>query len=660
VFGTTIAGGLDEGDPMPPEPARKPQPAGAPAAPPADPRARRWSLILAAALAAVYLVGTWLSAGARGFDDVDYTAFYAELEKGNVESLTLRGRSARGTFREGVTVRGKSLRDFRTQLPAQEDPQLLPALRQQKVAVAVEEESSSFGELLALFGPWILVVVVWWWLSRQRRALGPGGAIGSALRSHAKRYERSTLTATFDDVAGLGPAKRDLQEVVDYLKEPERYRRMGGKMPRGVLVVGAPGTGKTLLARAVAGEAGVPFFSISGSEFIELFVGVGAARVRELFHDAKKAAPSIVFIDEIDAVGRSRGTGLGGGHDEREQTLNQLLAEMDGFDRADQVVVMAATNRPDVLDPALLRPGRFDRRVVVDLPECAARRAILEVHVRDKPIAAEVSLDDIARATPGFSGADLANLVNEAALAAVRRGAERIEPRDFAGAQDKIELGDPRETLLAPEEKRRTAVHEAGHAVVAHYSEGAEPLRRVSILPRGLALGATQQTTSGDRHLMTQRDLRTKLRVLLGGHAAERLELGETSSGSENDLRVATRLAQQMVARLGMSERLGPMYHEHQAEHPFLGARIATNGGTSDRTIHEIELEARRLLSEASSDATATLRAHRDALARLTDALLERETLETDELRGVLDGPDSEVKPRRAGAARCEAPPDRP
>jgi cell division protease FtsH len=411
---------------------------------------------------------------------------------------------------------------------------------------------------------------------------------------------------------------------------------LGGKVPRGVLLAGPPGTGKTLLARAVAGESGVPFYSISAAEFIEMFVGLGAARVRDLFKDAKKSAPTIVFIDEIDAVGRARGAGLGGGNDEREQTLNQLLSEMDGFERTDLVVVIAATNRPDVLDPALLRPGRFDRRILVDRPELAARKAILGVHVKGKPLAPDVDLQILAQNTPGFSGADLANLVNEAALSATRKGRDSITAEDFAEAYDKIVLGDPREAKLDAKEKRRVAVHESGHAVVARFSPEAEPLHRVTIIPRGMALGATQQSPGEDRHLMAQAELESRLRVLMGGYASERLILGSISTGAENDLKEATRLASHMVAHYGMSERLGPVYYDHDAEHPFLGQRMGTESGTSPSTIAVIEEEARRILTRAMEEAATMLTVRRAELDRLIAALLEHETLERDDLAGIL------------------------
>jgi cell division protease FtsH len=477
-------------------------------------------------------------------------------------------------------------------------------------------------------------------LSRRFQRMAGGNPLGGMLKSRGRRFEKNTkVDVTFDDVAGLKAAKQDLEEIVDYLKEPERFRKLGGKVPRGVLLVGPPGTGKTLLARAVAGESQVAFFSISASEFIEMFVGVGAARVRELFDDAKKTSPAIVFIDEIDAVGRSRGAGLGGGHDEREQTLNQLLSEMDGFDRNDLTIVLAATNRPDVLDPALLRPGRFDRRVIVDRPELAARRAILGVHTKGKPLGASVDLQRLAEITPGFSGADLANLVNEAALFATRRGADALEQEDFLAAYDKIVLGDPREAKLNAEEKRRVAVHEAGHAVVTRMLPDAETLNRVSIIPRGMALGVTQQTPAADRHIMTEKELHARLQVLMGGYAAERVVLGQVSTGAENDLKQATQLASKMVAHYGMSERIGPVYYEHQSEHPFLGQRIATDGGTSDATISAIETEARRILGGALEAAKRVITSHRDKFDRLVQLLLEEETLERPELDLLFDGP---------------------
>jgi cell division protease FtsH len=596
--------------------------------------------------------GQYFSPGEGKHTSISYTDFYHLVSEGKVASAAIKGQNVIGALKGPETVAGKSVTSFTSMLPPQEDRDLLPLLREKGVNVTVKsEEQPLVVQILLTILPWVLILGAWAWISRRAQGMLSKNPLARMVRGPTRRYvHESQVPVKFDDVAGLKAAKQDLREIVDFLKEPARFQRLGGKVPRGVLLVGPPGTGKTLLARAVAGEAGVPFFSISGSEFIELFVGVGASRVRALFEEAKKEAPSIVFIDEIDAVGRSRGTGLGGGNDEREQTLNQLLSEMDGFTRNDLTVVMAATNRPDVLDAALLRPGRFDRRIVVDRPERAARRAILAVHCRNKPLGSDVDLGAIADNTPGFSGADLANLVNEAALSATRRHAETIDARDFTQAYDKIVLGDVRETLLDAEEKKRVAVHEAGHAVVAHFTPETEPLERVSILPRGMALGATHQTPSADKHIMTQPEIDARLRVLMAGYAAERIVYGNPSSGAENDLRRATELAIKMVAHFGMSENVGPVFYEHRNEHPFLGQMLAAEGATSDATIHLIEQEARRVLLRASEDAKKTIMQHRDPLDRLVAALLATETVDRTELQTLLGPPASQVtKPRTAG-----------
>jgi cell division protease FtsH len=626
------------------------RPAGAePPSPNAPFRRPSWQMF---ALLAIMLLGTWYlrqRTEAVQHPLVDYSVFYTWLENGKVASVALKGAVVDGSLKQAESITGAPTTTFRTLRPDADDA-LLPLLREKHVRIQVTSEEQPFViEILLSLIPWVLIIGAWVWISRRTQKMmsgGPlGGAFGGILKSKSHKFEKTnSVSVTFDDVAGLKSAKRDLQEVVQFLKEPERFRRLGGKVPRGVLLVGPPGTGKTLLARAVAGESGVPFYSISASEFIEMFVGVGAARVRELFAEAKKNAPAIVFIDEIDAVGRSRGTGLGGGHDEREQTLNQLLSEMDGFDRNDLTIVLAATNRPDVLDSALLRPGRFDRRVIVGRPELAARRAILDVHVKGKPLGKDVELDSVARNTPGFSGADLANLVNEAALGATRRGADAIEAADFSAAFDKIVLGDPREAKLQPEEKRRVAVHESGHAVTARYSGEAEPLERVTIIPRGLALGVTQQSPIEDRHLATEPQLESRLQVLMGGYAAERLVFGSVSSGAENDLKEATKLATSMVAHFGMSKALGPVYYERDAEHPFLGQKIAVEGGLSDATLRAIEEEARQLLARALAGATRVITEHRERLAALEAALLDHETIERAELETLL-GPRPEQAP---------------
>ena len=583
---------------------------------------------------------------------IAYTTFYRQVAEQKVESVTLRGMNVLGKFKTPTEVEGHKLSTFRSMVPGQEDRDLLPLLREKGVKVEVQsEEPPRAVQFLSAVLPFVLIIGLWVFLSRRAQTMmGPGGPLGNMLKGRSRRFEKEAeVGVKFDDVAGLKTPKQDLREIVDFLKEPARFRRLGGKVPRGVLLVGPPGTGKTLLARAVAGEAGVPFFSINGSEFIELFVGVGASRVRELFEEARKVAPAIIFIDEIDAVGRSRGTGMGGGHDEREQTLNQLLSEMDGFSRNDLTIILAATNRPDVLDAALLRPGRFDRRVMIDRPELSARRAILGVHTRDKPLAADVDLQSVAANTPGFSGADLANLVNEAALCATRRGAEAIEDADFHAAFDKIVLGDPRETKLDRFEKQRVAVHESGHTVVAHFAPNAEPPERVTIIPRGMALGVTQSAPGGEQHLLTRPQALDRLQVMLGGFAAERVLLGDVSSGAENDLKRATELAFKMVAHWGMSDAIGPVYHEHRTEHPFLGQLLASEGGgTSDATVHKIEEETRRILDTAQLGAESVVRERRAEMDALVQYLLEHETVDKNELSRLL-GPGA-TRPNAAAA----------
>ena len=596
--------------------------------------------MLLALLAVFWLVQSSFSGPTR--TRVDYSTALAWVRAGKVKEVTLQPEGLTGTLTAAEKLDNHDVTEFRSVIP--KDERLVPLLDDKGVKIRVDhEESSLLARIAMMVLPWVVIIGAWLWLSRrtqQQMMVAGGGPLGGFLKRGRKFEKAAAPHTTFDDVAGLAGAKRDLSEIVEFLKQPELFHALGAKVPRGVLLVGPPGTGKTLLARAVAGEAGAPFYSISASEFVEMFVGVGAARVRELFAEAKKTAPSIVFIDELDGVGRTRGNGFGGGHDEREQTLNQLLSEMDGFERGDLVVVIAATNRPDVLDAALLRPGRFDRRVVVDLPEAAARRAILEVHTRNKPLAPDVDLAQVAATTAGFSGADLANLSNEAALHATRHRADRITRDDFSAAYDKLVLGDLREGKLRPVEKKRVAVHESGHAVLAWATPEAEPLSRVSILPRGMALGATQQVAPEDRHLHTRAELDARLRVLLGGYAAEQIVLGEISTGAEHDLGEATRLASKMVAHYGMSEALGPVHYDLRDDQTFLGQRFSSDGGTSDATAHAIESEARARLGRALAEATAVISAHRAALDRLAAALLEHETLERDGLEQLL-GPRS-------------------
>ena len=640
---------------MPPNEAPRPPPL--PPTPGATPTPRQpWKLglVFAVLLGGFYVFDLVTSRRDAAQPAIPYSAFYHLAEADKIESLTLRGDRVAGKLREAQSIDKRDVKAFRSVLPALRDEKLLPLLRERKVEITVEDDATSpLLQLVYAVLPWLVVLGVWVWMSRRSSTMMSGPLSGVLKRGSRLFDKEAQVKIRFDDVAGLTAPKRDLDEIVSFLREPERFRRLGGNVPRGVLLVGPPGTGKTLLARAVAGESGVPFFSISGSEFIELFVGVGASRVRELFAEAKKAAPAIIFIDEIDAVGRSRGAGLGGGHDEREQTLNQLLSEMDGFLRNDLVVVLAATNRPDVLDTALLRPGRFDRRVLVDRPELAARKAILAVHAREKPLAADVDLGKLASSTPGFSGADLANLVNEAALGATRRGADAIAGEDFRSAYDKIVLGDPSEAKLGEDEKLRVAVHESGHAVVAHFTPHSEPLDRVSILPRGMALGVTQQTPAEDRHLLTQPEIEGRLAVLMGGYAAERLVFGTGSSGAENDLQKATELAFKMVAHYGMSPHVGPVHVEHRTEHPFLGQVLGRESGTSDATVRLVEQETALVLTAAVAAATAVLKEHRGSLDVLTRHLVAHEAAERVELiellgpalDGPLPGPRSDPKP---------------
>jgi cell division protease FtsH len=466
---------------------------------------------------------------------------------------------------------------------------------------------------------------------------GPGGGLFGFGQSRAKRFNVTSATRiSFDDVAGVDSAKRDLQEIVECLKDPQRFRKLGAKIPKGILLMGPPGTGKTMLAKALAGEAGVPFYSISGSEFVEMFVGVGAARVRDMFESARKDAPSVVFIDEIDSVGRMRGTGLGGGNDEREQTLNQILGEMDGFDPHEAVVVLAATNRPDVLDPALLRPGRFDRKVVLDLPGKDARRKILQVHVREVPLADDVDLGRVAARTVGFSGADLENLVNEAALQAARGNKERVDMDDFSNARDKIVLGAEREALASEDEKKLVAYHESGHALAATLLPHADPLDKVTIIPHGLALGATEQMPEEDLHNLRQSYLVDRIAVMLAGRAAERVVFGEVSSGAESDLKLATRLARRMVSQWGMSERLGAAAFPRGEEHIFLGREMVQQRDFSEQTAQLIDDEVRALISDCEQRVTALLEQHRPQLDALAKALLEHETLGADEVAALL------------------------
>ncbi len=572
---------------------------------------------------------------------VSYTAFKRELRVGNVQQVVLSEDEVVATLFKETVVSGTGAKSkiLRTSLPPLNDPELMPLLEKKGVDIRVRKKTQEAYWLVFLANslPWLLLLGFWVWTMRraQNARMGPFGSFGQV---KARVYEGNVPQVTFQDVAGMENPKRELSELVDYLQDPEKYQRVGGKVPKGVLLMGPPGTGKTLLARAVAGEAGVPFFSTSASEFIEMFVGVGAARVRDLFEKARGKAPSIIFIDEIDAVGRSRGTGLGGGHDEREQTLNQLLGEMDGFEGHERVIVIAATNRPDVLDPALLRPGRFDRHVVIDLPILDERREILKIHTRKIPLAPDVDLDIIARSTPGMSGADLENLCNEATLFAARENATLVTMAHFELAKDKILMGIERPGLTDEKERRITAYHEAGHAVVARLTPGMDPVHKVTIVPRGAALGVTQMVPEGDRHYYPRSYLMGKLAVNMGGRAAEILVFDDLSTGAQNDLKQSTDLAEKMVCQWGMSDRVGPVTFSRGEEHVFLGKKLAQEKSYSEEMGWIIDQEIEAIVREGEARALEILRTHRDALDRLAEALLEREELTGQEVDEIIAG----------------------
>jgi cell division protease FtsH len=574
--------------------------------------------------------------------EIPYSFFRAQVDSNNISRVEMRGSQIVGRFKAETTVpvtgssnQRVSVLFFTTFLPPIEDRELLPLLNKNGVTIVAADPSPSPLLLILLnYGPLILIgILLFWSFSRARNQQS---GIFNFGQTRARRYNEEKPQVTFADVAGEDSAKAELTEMVDFLKDPDKYIRLGARIPRGVLLVGPPGTGKTLLARAVAGEAKVPFFSLSASEFVEMFVGVGASRVRDLFTRAKAAAPSIVFIDEIDAVGRQRGAGLGGGNDEREQTLNQLLVEMDGFDQRETVIVMAATNRPDVLDPALLRPGRFDRQVTVDLPDRAGREAILKVHTRDIPLSRDVSLETLAGATIGFSGADLENLANEAALSAARNGRDKVTQRDFELALDRIILGSERPPLTNEHERRTVAIHEAGHALVSVLTPGADPIHKMTIVPRGRALGVTQSMPSDDRRNYTKEYLMGRLVMLMGGRSAEEVVLGQITSGAENDLRVVTRLARDMVAQLGMNEELGPLNYGDSDRQPFLGYSIAQPRTYSEETAALIDRETKRLVEMAHNRARQLCRENKHLLQQLADALLEHEVIDAAQIMEIM------------------------
>jgi len=565
-------------------------------------------------------------------NELPFTQFLNEVERGEVRDVVIQGQNISGNLRDG--------RHFTTYAP--NDPTLVTRLREQGVTITAkpsDENSPTLWGILISWFPMLLLIGVWIFFMRQMQS-GGGKAMGFG-KSKAKLLTEKAGRVTFDDVAGIDEAKQELEEIVDFLKDPQKFQRLGGKIPKGCLLVGPPGTGKTLLARAIAGEANVPFFTISGSDFVEMFVGVGASRVRDMFEQGKKNAPCIIFIDEIDAVGRHRGAGLGGGNDEREQTLNQLLVEMDGFEANDGVILIAATNRPDVLDPALLRPGRFDRQVVVPNPDILGREKILKVHMKKVPLAPDVDAKIIARGTPGFSGADLANLVNEAALLAARAGHRVVTMNDFENAKDKVLMGAERRSMvMTEEEKRLTAYHEAGHAVVGIYMPKHDPIHKVTIIPRGRALGVTMSLPERDRLGYSQIELESKLAMMFGGRIAEELIFGKenVTTGAGNDIQQATSWARRMVTEFGFSDKLGRLRYADNEEEVFLGHSVARQKNVSDATAAMIDEEVRRLIDEAEDKARKILSEHMEEMHRLAAALLEYETLTGEEVKKAMRG----------------------
>jgi len=587
--------------------------------------------------------------------------FLDQVERDNIKSLSIQGNEARGELRKRQSYQpptggAQLITKFYTYFPSEQAiDRVTTELRKKPRPADVEPprietnppQAANSLVWITLLLPTFVIVGLIYFMMRRARDQFDGGILGSFVKSPAKRHDKSKQRTTFDEVAGLENAKSELQEIVEFLKSPEKFQRLGGRIPKGVLLIGPPGSGKTLLARAVAGEAGVPFYSISGSEFIQMFVGVGASRVRDMFKTAKENSPCILFIDEIDAVGRVRGAGLGGGHDEREQTLNQILTEMDGFSPNESVIVLAATNRPDVLDPALLRPGRFDRHVTVDRPTKKGRLEILKVHSRNIPLDSDVDLDNIARGTVGMSGADLANLVNEAALLATRENKDKVDMRDFDAARDKVIMGAKREEIITEKDKRLTAYHESGHALVAWLTPAADPVHKVTIIPRGRTLGVTQFLPEEDRVGINESEVQADLTVALGGRAAERLVFNDLTAGAAGDLKHATRLARMMVTQWGMSERVGPVFFRASEEHPFLGREMSEPRDHSEHTAQVIDEEVARILREADERAYRLLEEHRDELERMTEALIEREVLTVSEIEELIG--------KRAGSARVEA-----
>ena len=610
-------------------------------------------LLVGAVIIALLLISMTPSKGTT----VDYVFVWKQAEAKNIDWVEFQGDSIKGHWKSIPESPDRNTpkltEDFELNLPVPLDHELKDHFLKNGVKIRAKSSDGAFSsrDILWLLIQIVPIVLIFWFLwSMMRRNSDPfgSGPLGSFIRSPAKRFKPSDHQTTFDDVAAMDHAKQDLQEVVEFLKSPAKFQRLGAQIPKGVLLMGSPGTGKTLLARATAGEAGVPFFAINGSEFIQMFVGVGASRVRDMFRTAKENAPCILFVDEIDAVGRVRGAGLGGGHDEREQTLNQILSEMDGFQQTETVIVIAATNRPDVLDPALLRPGRFDRHVTVERPTKIGRAAILKVHSRKVPLADDVDLMNIASGSIGFSGAELKNLVNEAALNAARANRDSVTREDFDQARDKILMGPKREEVLGPKERKMTAYHEAGHALLAWMLSEVDSVHKVTVIPRGRALGVTQLMPDEDRYNIGEKRLHSQLAFMLGGRAAEKLIFNEYSAGAEDDLKRATQIARRMVTRWGMSTAIGPVAFRDGEEHPFLGKEMASDQREySDDTARVIDSEVQRFLIQADQSAVNMLTQHRDKLDALTNALVEKESLDVDEITTIIGPPASRDEDRQ-------------
>ena len=604
-------------------------------------KASRTLLLWMTLLVLSILLFQYYSRGKKDVTDISYTEFKQQLSQSNIKSVLIIEKDVEGEFVKAIekTERDKtqSYSKFRLHLPVESEG-LIGELESKGVQIEAQAPTINWSGMLLTSLPWLLILAIFWFFI-FRQMQGSSKGVFSFGKSRARLLTGDRPKVTFQDVAGADEAKQELQEIIEFLKEPGKFQKLGGKIPKGALLLGAPGTGKTLLAKAVAGEAGVPFFSMSGSDFVEMFVGVGASRVRDLFDQGKKNAPCIIFIDEIDAVGRHRGAGLGGGHDEREQTLNQLLVEMDGFESNEGVILLAATNRPDVLDPALLRPGRFDRQIVVDIPDIKGREGILKVHAKKIRLGEDVDLSVLARGTPGLSGADLANIVNEAALLAARNDRDRVIMQDFEDAKDKVMMGTERRSLVInDEEKKTTSYHESGHALVAKLIPGSDPVHKMTIIPRGLALGLTHYLPIDERHTHSKEYLENKLCQLLGGRVAEKIIFNQYTTGAGNDLERATALTRKMVCEWGMSDKLGPLTFGKKEEEIFLGREIAKHRDYSEDTAKQIDMEVKRIIEEAESRAVKLLGENQDKLHALAKALLEREILDGDQIDRVLKG----------------------